>query len=145
MRKKEIHRKIQLQKNLQENWYIPCSAVVFFYLQIPALLYTAAGEISFIPILGLNLILIFCIFTFLVSQSASILKHLHQEPVGLQILAFIALLGICWQLKLLHHEIWLSDVRIQDFSQKIPVPIDFALMISLFLAVAAFPFISFRK
>lgn len=143
MRKKEINRKIQMQKNLKANWYIPFSAIAFFYLQIPAtlILHNALGEIPFVPILGLNLMFIFGIFAFLVSRSESIFKRLHQEPVGLQILAFIASLGICWQGKLLHHETWLSDVRIQDFSQKIPVSTDVALMISLFLAVAAFPFV----
>jgi hypothetical protein len=113
-------------QNLMRNWYVPVSALGFYYLQ---------DEISISYLFGVLIVML------LVSQKTSVWKSIQENPTSIKIISILSALGVSGAGYIFFRERRSGSTRIHLLESMLPISVDLVEIIGLLCVVVSFFFI----
>ena len=127
-----VRKKNEMIKNIKSNWFFPISALAFFGLNIPKSLDYFIG-----------LIISISASIVVSSQIPSIINHYKPIKMWIWIISVLSAFGICWNGQIAFNRRWIISSTIKNIAENLPANFDFVLIVSIFAAIIAIPFVYF--
>lgn len=125
-------RKSAMVSNMKKNWYFPISAMAFFCLSATV----TRGYF-------IGLLIAFIISMIVSSQIPSLWEFVKKNCIGIQVIAVLTAIGICWNGQTFFYENWSVSSKAKALEDMLPISIDVTNLVSVFGAVVALFFVYF--
>lgn len=125
-------RKDVIIANLKENWFLPISALAFFYLYIT----TTPGY-------SIGILIAFVAAVIFFSQVSPVMKLAKKTHISLNVISILTGLGVCWRGQAPLHAYLNASPSIQNLQSQLSVSFDIAWFVSVFAAIIALFFVYF--